>query len=73
MSWISVKIRLPNPEKKEERKVLIKTIRKEIETAYLYNDEITKGYWFYPENKVWGMESVTHWMRLPKLPEEDSE
>lgn len=73
MKWISIKERPPNPNIKKERQVFILTIRKEIEKAFVAENHATGMISFFSDNKVWGIESVTHWMIMPKLPEGDSE
>jgi hypothetical protein len=73
MGWINIKKRLPNPEQKDEREVLILTNYKEREKVFVSRDGVTDQISFFSDMKVWGIESITHWIHLPELPKVDEE
>ena len=72
MRWISVKDRLPN-----DRDYVLTFSDGLISTQMFYINEISrakKKHWYFSDNSdEWIDNNVTHWMPLPKPPEETNE
>lgn len=66
--WISVKERLPEPEKE----VIILNGRKQIDIDHLTDDGEGGYYWWKSDDIIWcDDDEITHWMPIPELPKED--
>jgi hypothetical protein len=66
--WISVKERLPEPEKE----VIILDKRKRIDIDFLTDDGDGGYYWWKSEDAIFSEnDEITHWMPIPQLPKED--
>ena len=66
--WISVKERLPEPEKE----VIILDKRKHTDIDFLTDDGEGGYYWWKSDETIWcDDDEITHWMEIPKLPKEE--
>lgn len=66
--WISVKERLPEPEKE----VIILDKRKHIDIDFLTDDGEGGHYWWKSDESIFCEDDeITHWMPIPELPKEE--
>lgn len=67
--WISVKDRLPEV---GSETLVVRSIPGHTKPVIARRLEDGPNVWWYCSDAIWcGLESVTHWMPLPELPEEE--